>query len=203
MTRAILVPGTWGWRGATPVGAWYSMASPFVGMLSSLGLDVAGSRPDERIFTWSSDLNGVFESEHIDWRAGGENLYQYIVPSLCKGARIAPEDTTCVAHSHARQVVLYACAAGLKIGHLVTVCSPVRIDMAPIVKAARPNIGTWTALSTDDSDEWQYPGEDEWCPTRTDDFADANVTVEGAGHSGLVDETKYFQRWLDNPSWLK
>ncbi len=203
MTRAILVPGTFAWRGSTPANAWYAPTSAFAKMLTGLGLDVAGSRPGERGFTWSTDLNGVVETEHIDWRAGGCSLYEYVVPSLCEGSRISPAETTVIAHSHGRQVALYAAAAGLKIGHLVTVCSPVRLDMAPIATAARPNIGTWTALSTDDSDDWQIPGEDQWCPTRDDVMADANINIPGVGHSGFLEDAVNFPRWAQNVRWLR
>lgn len=202
MTRAILVGGTFAFRGSIPVGAWYSPTSLFSAMLTGLGLDVAGSRPGERAFTWSTDLDGIFESDHVDWKAGGASLLEYISPSLCQGARIAPADTTIIAHSHARQIVLYAAAAGLRIGHLVTVCGPVRFDMEDVAKKARPNIGTWTALTSDDTDWIEILGEDQWCPTREETLADANIVVAGAGHTGLVDDPLYFKRWQENSQWL-
>ncbi len=202
MTRAILVAGTFGFRGSIPVGAWWSPNSAFAKMLAELGLDVAGSRPGERPFVWSSDLDGVFESQHVDWRAGGSALYEYVVPSLCAGARIAPAETTIIAHSHGLQPALYAMAAGLQ-GRLVSVCSPIRADMQAITKLARPNISQWVHLY-DPDDPIQMLGEDDpWLSTRDAVLADANVQISGMGHTGAVEDEKNFFRWKSNVQWLR
>ncbi len=201
MTRAILVAGTFGFRGSIPAGAWWAADSPFAKMIASLGLDVAGSRSGERSFIWSSDLDGVFESEHVDWKAGGSSLYEYVVPSLCAGARIAPAETTIIAHSHGLQPALYAMAAGLQ-GRLVSVCSPCRADMQAVTKLARPNISRWTHLY-DPDDPIQVAGQEPWACSRDAVLADANVQIPGMGHTGAVEDEKNFFRWLANPTWIK
>ncbi len=202
MTRAILVAGTFGFRGSIPVGAWWAPSSPFASMLAEMGLDVAGSRPGERPFIWSSDLDGVFESEHVDWKAGGSSLYEYVVPSLCAGARIAPSETTIIAHSHGLQPVLYAAAQNLHIGHLVSVCSPIRLDMAPVMKAARQNVGRWTHLYSPD-DPIQLAGQDPWACSRDCMQADANIQIPGMTHTSAVEDPTYFFRWKANAQWLR
>ncbi len=203
MTRAILVPGTFGFRGSIPANAWYLPTSPFAQMLTGLGVDVAGSRPGERCFTWSTDLDGVFESEHVDWKAGGASLLEYISPSLCQGARIAPSDTTIVCHSHGLQPVLYALASGLLCNHLVSVASPIRFDMQSVTKIARARVKNWVHLY-DADDPIQMLGEDDpWNSTRDAVLADANIQIPGMGHTGAIEDEKNFFRWLANPQWIK
>ncbi len=203
MTRAILVAGTYGYRGTVPAGAWWAPGSPFARMIEGLGVSVAGSGEGERPFVWSSDLDGIFESEHVDWRAGGAALYEYVVPSLCAGARVAPKDTTIVCHSHGLQPVLYALASGLQCNHLVSVCSPIRADMQAVTKIARANVKTWTHLY-DPDDPVQMLGEDDpWLSTRDAVQADANIQIPGMGHTGAIEDEKNFFRWLANPTWIK
>ncbi len=203
MTRAILVAGTFGFRGSIPVGAWWSPGSAFAQMLEGLGVSVCGSGTGERPFIWSSDLDGVFESDHVDWRAGGSALYEYVVPSLCAGARIAPAETTIIAHSHGLQPVLYALASGLQCNHLVSVASPIRADMQAVTKIARANVKTWTHLY-DMDDPVQMLGEDDPLnSTRDAVLADANIQIPGMGHTGAVDDPANFFRWKANTQWLK
>ncbi len=203
MTRAILVGGTFAFRGSIPANAWYLPTSPFAKMLTDLGLDVAGSRSGERCFTWSTDLDGVFESEHVDWKAAGASLLEYISPSLCQGARIAPKDTTIIAHSHGLQPVLYALASGLQCNHLVSVASPIRADMQAVTKIARANVKNWTHLY-DEDDPVQLLGEDDpWNSTRDAVQADANIQIPGMGHTGAVDDPANFFRWTANTQWLR
>ncbi len=170
-------------------------------MLTGLGLDVAGSRPGERCFTWSTDLDGVFESDHVDWKAGGASLLEYISPSLCQGARIAPADTTVICHSHGLQPVLYALASGLLCSHLVSVASPIRADMQAVTKLARANVKTWTHLY-DPDDPVQVFGEDGLLCTRDCVQADANISIPNMGHTGAFDP-EYAFRWKANGQWLR
>jgi hypothetical protein len=198
--KAVLVAGTWAYRGSVPVTAWWHPWSPFATMLETLGVRVLGRRDGERPYVWSTDVDGVPGSPDVDWRAGGAALYEYLVPSLCPDARIPPVETTVVCHSHGLQVVLFAAAAGLTIGHLVSVCSPIREDMAATTKTARPNIGTWTHLYSDASDAWQLAGSDDL--SRSSVVADANICIPGVGHTGLVEDEKNFPRWIAHAAWL-
>lgn len=202
MTTAILVAGTHGWRGEVPADAWWSPQSAFaMYVFSTFNLAIAGRVPGQRPFIWTTSEDGALGQAFdalIDWRAGGENLYQYAVPSLCAGARIAPADLTVIAHSHGRQVVLFAAEAGLEIGHLVTVCSPIRADVDKLTPHARARIGRWTHLYSDESDSWQIAGElgDGHLGWRREEpQADANVCVPGVGHTGLLEDPANFARW--------
>jgi hypothetical protein len=207
MTTVILVGGTWSYRGDPSTNEWWWPTSPFATMLQGQGLAVAGLSPPERPFIWTTSEDGMFGGAAdlmIDWRAGGENLYQYAVPSLCAGARIAPADLTIIAHSHGRQVVRFAAEAGLEIGHLVTVSSPIRTDVNTLTPHARARIVHWTHLYSDHSDLWQIGGEigDAAClPSRVEPEADVNLCVPGVGHTGLLEDPKNFPLWQTHPLW--
>lgn len=191
--KVCLVAGTHGFRGQDHQGQWWWPTSPFAQLLEAAGVEVLGKG---RPFVWTTDVNGVV-GEKIDWRVGGENLYQYLVPSLCTAARVAPAETAVVAHSHGLQVALFAAAAGLKIASLVSVCSPVRGDMFKVAEAARPNIAHWTHIYSP-GDFWQGSGElndGHFGIVRTHPLADRNEKADDVGHTGVLEDPRHFPLW--------
>lgn len=194
MGRVILVAGTGGWH----EGEWNEATSPFVAYLRSHQVEPIFA--DNRPFTWSTDLGGVgFGDKDLRcWHAGGINLYSYIVPPLCPDKRIPPIDTNVITHSHGLQVALFACAEGLKINTLISVCGPIRKDMAPVAAKARPNITKWINLYSDGSDRWQWFGEffdGHLGIVREAPLADVNKQIPETGHSGLVRDPQFQPQW--------
>lgn len=196
------IAGTHSWNGR-PDGEWWQWGSPFTEYLATLGWDlVCPSRP----FIWTTDLGGIPWHRgrgHYDWQAAGENLYQYLRPALHSDDKyVEIQDRNLIAHSHALQVVAYACAAGLKVNRLITVMSPIRKDrMEDIYQAARPNIGHWLHLHADK--DWTQIGgamfDGAFGIYRQQPLADENVEVHGAGHSKLVRDPAWFLFWR---AWL-
>src|SRR5690348_2667600 len=127
--RVILVPGTWH-------GEWSDPDSPFWTFLEAQRF-----RP-LKFRGWSGDVDGLphvidpQKSEKLsDWIAGGWALF-YLLRNL------PYERRNVVAHSHGGQVALFAAGlARVQIHRLITVCTPVRKDMADIRKLAAPRIG--------------------------------------------------------------
>ncbi len=201
--QVILVAGTYGWRGQDAPHEWWWPTSPFADLVRSLGHTVLGAG---RPFIWTTDVNGAIGAgDCLDWRCGGINLYEYAVPSLCPQSRVPPDALTVIAHSHGLQVALFAAASGLKIGHLVSVCSPIRQDLAKTTRLARPNIARWVHIHSDDSDQWQVLGEfgdGSIGITREAPLADENYFVPGVGHTGMLEQAN-FSHWIDHPQWLK
>lgn len=196
--KVLLVPGTHGYRGAPAIGQWWYPGSPFESRLRAEGIDVVG---ETRPFVWTTDLTGLMRGKvSADWRAGGENLYAYAVPPLCPDRRIKPEDLTIICHSHGLQVVLFAAAAGLKIARLISVCSPVRDDMAVVAGLARPNIARWMHThSSRWSDHWAWLGTwfdgNPFSAPRRHPLADFNIDTKDAGHTGILDDQARFPEW--------
>jgi hypothetical protein len=210
VTRVIVVPGTWGREQD-----WYRPWSPWARYLVSLGVEVF--EPNGRPFLWSTDAGGwqgwrrwfgrTSTRDHWDWMAGGDALFNLIVPPLAPERRIPPAETRVISHSHGLQVVLYACAYGLKIDTLIDIAGPVRADMRPILDAARPNIRQWLHVHSDGSDKMQWLGE----------LGDGTlgivrgVTLPGvvnhalpkAGHSGVLRDPVWFPRfWPGAVDWM-
>ncbi len=204
MTRFLPIAGTHGWRGE-PAGNWWQQGSPWLRYLREQGcVPYAPARP----FIWTTALDGVpwpwqrARTQHLTWRAAAHNLYAYLVPPIfggdANGVAATPTATRIVAHSHAAQVVAFACAEGLIVERLITIGSPVREDMADVWRQARPRIGTWVHVHSDASDRWQWLGTlgDGVCGiVRAMPLADRNVAVPGVGHTGLLTDPEAFGWW--------
>jgi pimeloyl-ACP methyl ester carboxylesterase len=198
--RATLVAGTWAWKPGDSRIPWWQSGSPFCACLAAAGIPVVSTK---RPFIWSTDLD-MRQDSHMDWRAGGVNLYAYLVPDLCEDRRLPPEQTLVIAHSHGGQVALYAAAEGLKIDTLITVATPVRGDMAAVIVRARPNIRFWRHIHGGWKDHVQLLGgllDGRFSLRRAFPEADENVEVSGATHSEFLnDQVKYLERWRGE--WL-
>lgn len=214
VTRFLPVAGTHGWRGGQ-TGGWWRDGSPWLSELASRGFEPYNSK---RPFVWSTHLDGhtgvlrkwlgklipwrKTQSRHLVWEAAGLSLYAYLVPPVWNGAAngidVPPHETRVVAHSHALQVVAYACAEGLKIDRLITVGSPVRADMMDIYAAARDNIGYWLHLHSDYSDLIQLAGslgDGVLGIVRAHPWADENQRVRHVGHSGVLTNEDGIRMW--------
>lgn len=175
-------------------GQWHQPDSPWMAWLRTQGF--VQLVPDRRSFVWSTNVDGLLPwRKQATWRAAGENLFAYIVPPLAPERRIPPRCTFVLCHSHAAQVVLHACALGLKIAELVDIAGPVREDMMPIARLARPNIAHWQHLHSDRSDRMQWLGEigdGALGIVREHPLADVNHPMPKAGHSGVLNDPRWF-----------
>jgi hypothetical protein len=193
MSTIITVPGTNGRQLASP---WWVSEAPLM-VFFGAQRGVVQAYPDDP-FDWSTDLDGEFLGDtHSDWQAGGDAL-RYYLRGMALGCR------NVVTHSHGLQVALYAAAKGCRIDSLVTICGPVRHDMEPVVRLARPHIGLWVHVHSDQSDPIQIAGslfDGGFLPRRDEPLADRNDSVPGVGHSGLLYEPAYFHHWIDR-GWL-
>ncbi len=199
----ILIAGTGSWADDGRVD-WYAPQSPFAQFLSAqqlsptFGPGPAGPAP----FIWSTSLAGIpLVSRKATWSAAGAALAYFTAVT----ADVRGPETAVIAHSHALQVVLYACAEqGLRVAALISVGSPVRADMQAVAARARPRIGHWLHIHSDGSDRWQWFGElfDGHCGiVRAHPLADVNDTVPGVGHSTLLRDPAQQHHWLDR-RWL-
>lgn len=205
--RIVIVPGTWA-RDA----AWHQPGSALTSYLESRGVAVHRG-PDGRGPVWSGDVNGrpwrrwVGVEDHSDWITGGHALLTWIVPPLAPECRLPADDTYIVCHSHGLQVVLYACRFGLRVKRLVSIGSPVRADMLPVATLARPHIGEWLHLYSDQSDHWQWLGaigDGALGVVRQHPLADVNWRVPGVGHSRILTDPDMFDRvWPAVVDWLR
>lgn len=201
MTPVLLVQGTHGW-GRDDAVQWWEKRSAFCTFLQREQLSTLGG---DYPFIWSTDLDGVgfFKGKgrrHINWESAGCNLLAYLWPRLSSrfDDYVPLGDRNIIAHSHALQVVAYACAQGLKINRLVTVGSPVRKDMADVYEKARPNIGVWTHVHSDGSDRVQWFGElfdGHLGIVREAPLADRNVLIASVSHSRLLNDKTCFAFW--------
>jgi pimeloyl-ACP methyl ester carboxylesterase len=187
-TRLILVPGTWH-------GDWVEKESPFRQYLEAHDFRCLPFRG------WSGDVDGIpaglnlaESKKHSDWIAGGWSL-MYLLRNL------PYEKRNVIAHSHGGQVAIYAAAlARLQIHRLVTVCTPVRKDMAEMYAKAKPLIGRWRHVSADGWDFMQRAGELfdgnlNWTQARKMPEAHENVLIKGIGHSKLLYAPECFPLW--------
>jgi hypothetical protein len=208
VTRFLPVAGTHAWRGQQ-TGRWWQHPSPWLTYMEGHGcVPYNAARP----FVWSTNLDGwrfiSRRGKHYDWQAAGHNLYAYLVPPLYggddNGVGVSGDETRIVAHSHGLQVVLYACALGLRVRTLVSVGSPVREDMADVTAQARPNIGFWLHLHSDGSDRMQWLGtlgDGRVGVLRGHPEADRNGAMPKVGHSGVLQDADAFALWEVN-GWL-
>jgi hypothetical protein len=200
------IPGTWGFRELPTPADWQHPQSPFSIYLSDRSLfQVKATRG----FDWTTDVNGSHFwqrwfgrlGDHRDWIVGGRNLAVWMLSPYDEyPAYVELIDRNIIAHSHALQVVLYACASGLKINKLVSVAGPVRADMQAVAEKARPNIGQWVHVHSDRSDRTQWFGEigdGVLRIARQHPLANQNVPLPMVGHSKILTDPTAFHWWED------
>lgn len=174
----------------------------------------AGFQPLRQVpFLWTTRVNGSDgwrrwfswvipreweRGDHLDWQAAAKSLTWYC-EAECKPDAI-------IAHSHAGQVVAYACAnEGLTVPLLITVSTPVRADMDVEYQATRKAVGTWRHLYDPSTDPIQWAGgfgDGSIHPTRLMRWAHENYAVDGAGHAGALHDPRFAQEWQAE-GWLR
>lgn len=204
-TRLCAVGGTWAYASdEAKRGSWWNVGSPWWEYMRSHDVIPVGQRP----FTWTSNVGGLFTlhrgGRFSDWSAGGDALRNYFESPTHPDCPfdVALTDRRIVAHSHGGQVVLHACAQGLRIHTLITIGTPVRDDMRYVMDQARPRIGYW--LSVSDASLWR--NKMQWLGSVTDghlgvrwhyDVADVKLTVPDVGHSLLLYDPRTYHLWAD------
>lgn len=204
------IPGTHGDDGE-PTGLWWHDGSPLMRYFAEDGL---GHLNAERPFTWSTDLNGHrfwrrwfgARDDHRDWIAGGYALSYYAWPVRDLDQYLSINERNFIAHSHAGQVVFYACAlGGLRVNRLVTVGTPIRRDMQAIIARARPMIGQWLHIRGDHDNVAIWGGLGDGRISRSRDFKDDGPdwtdVVPGIGHSRVLTDPTQFHHWRQR-AWL-
>lgn len=167
------------------------------------GLEQLETNPLKR-YMWSTKLDGI-DSVNETWDAAGRALAHYIAPPLLGESLVKPEDTYCIAHSHAGNVVAYACGKyGLKINGLITVGTPIRKDLYEIYQAAVPNISRHLHIYAGWRDYWQILGSlfgGQFGIHRKHPFTVHNEQVPGGNHGSILRDPKFFPLWLER-GWL-
>ena len=178
-------------------GQWWHRSSKFASFLAEHGLFVLEHKDGQ--FVWSTDLDGLGQRSMNDWVAAGKALKYYM-------ACVPYSQRNLIVHSHGLQPALFACADGLKIRRLVSVCSPVRKDMMATAKDARPNIGRWLHIyALGWKDKMARLGQlfdGNLSLKTTHPLADINAGVKGAGHSSVICEEEFFHHWVDD-GWIE
>jgi hypothetical protein len=200
------IQGTHSWHGCDTTAQWWQKDSPFNAYMKHYQFSLVG---EDDPFIWSTDLDGVpfGRPEDLDWEAAGVNLRHYICPPRVSLEHHLPYDhRNLIAHSHGGQVVLYACANGLKIRRLITICAPVRLNkrMRLVAAAAKPNIEHWLHIWSGHDDTIQWLGSlFDWQlrNRRAHPSAHANVHVPRVGHSRLLNDPLVFHLW-EQQGWL-
>lgn len=194
MTTLCLVPGTHG-------GAWAEPGSALRAYLEQLGFRCI-------LFPWSYDVGGApsltdadKKGRDSDWAAGG---YSTRFEILARGLRYA--DLNFAVHSHGIEPLIYQAVLpaiegleAIRIRSLISICSPPRADAQPLYQQARAAgmIGYHKHIHAIGWDFWARAGQAfdghfgwnlEW------KGADANVGIEGIGHTGLLEDPKWFAR---------
>lgn len=210
MIPFIAIGGTWSWNGSSK-GQWYDTGSPWSANMRGHGFEhhhllTGAPRP----FVWDTDVDGnqfwrrLFRKAPsvTGWQSAGMNLLNYCVPAIAPDRCIPPCELHVIAHSHAGQVVAFAAADGLKINTLITVSSPVRADLTEVYRRARPNIGFWLHIHSDQSDRFQWLGEvgdGHLGIVRNHPFADQNNSYQAVGHSQILNDMTLFNDVWSGP----
>lgn len=182
---------------------WDHPDSPFSQFLWQLGLEPLKTADADR-FGWDGALDGVDRHDYT-WDYFGKALYHYFVPPLFQGVpAIPPEQTFIIAHSHAGNLVAYACGKyGLKVEGLITVGMPVRGGrMEAIYAAAAQNIRRHLHLHAGWRDYWQVLGsmfDGRWGIHREHPHA-RNFRMPG-GHGDVLRDPDLFPLWIER-GWL-
>jgi hypothetical protein len=220
MAAYIPIPGTWALFSDTGQPDWWQAGSPFTTHMRSQ--DFRLLRPDNP-FVWSTQINGHKfwtrwfggrdTKDHADWKAGGAALRYYVDHGPCPRCgwhEVPVRHRNILAHSHGLQVVLYACADGLRIRRLVSFGSPIRSDMRAVAMKALPNIDRWMHVydpTCEDRIQWlgQFgDGVIDLHPDRTVDLQNVvNHPIRGVGHSELLCDPRQFHHLAPIIAFLK
>lgn len=189
MSTYLPILGTWAYDGTPDAGEWWNPGSPFSHYLAMYGLEYL--EPDEP-FIWDGHIDGI-DGKRVIWTAAASQLAYRL-------KRLPLERRNLVAHSHGGQVALLA-ANLVGINRLVTVATPVRLDMRPSVLGASI-LGGWRHLySTGWTDYMQLLGslfDGAWSLERRFLVPTCqNIGIPGGvGHSRLLTDPTVFDWWV-------
>lgn len=177
--------------------AWHDIDGGMAALWASYGWDVLDR---DMPFVWSTRLDGVWGASHT-WQAAGYGLWYWSrAITYQRYGQIRP--ISVVAHSHGSQVALYAANYGMPIDLLVTMHSPVRMDMASIYKRARKNIKQWVHIYSR-WDLWQMMGgllDGCFGIVRKMSLADYNICAPRNGHTVALDPMAWKEQGWDQ--WI-
>lgn len=211
------IRGTWGYRGLFDQNHWATHGSPVTQYLEGHGLRLLTDSRG-RGFTWTTALDGWQITRRIfgkptdisDWEVGAACLCDYYLPPSVDPMYHVPGSKVIVlAHSHGANPAIIAAALGLKINVLVTVSSPVRVDvLRKYGREARPNIG-YHLHYWSDGDRLQAAGgagDGHYGIIREYAFSEQHAPIyacnqnvrlpRAADHSGLLHEPSWFSELL-------
>lgn len=218
-TFYVPVQGTWSLYDKDGKPQWWRPESEFSKFMLSKGLRIL--RPDDP-FYWSTDVNGTkfwnrwfgdSTKDHGDWIAGGAALRYYLDrPCIkCGWHQEQVRHRNLIAHSHGLQVVLYACAQGLRVRRLISVGSPIRADMFEgensVAKKALKNIDGWLHIHDNTlTDRMQIFGEfgdgEFFGQSREVPFGTVvNDGLDKIGHSQILWTPEKIKLWEDR-GWI-
>lgn len=149
----MIVPVGGTWSQSSRERDWWRPDSVWVANLRNAELALLdGAEP----FEWSSAL--AISDHDPAWRTAGLALKWYVDARLDQETAATmelrlgrPPSVELVAHSHGGQVVAHALAAGLRVKRVVTVGTPVRLDVADEWARGRVNIAQdWTHIWTEE-----------------------------------------------------
>lgn len=197
--RYLAIAGT---GGAGRPDEWSALSSPFTAFLRTQGLTPL-VEDERRSYGWDTALDGI-DGHDYAWDYSGKNLFHYIVPPLGSGEpSIPPAETFIIAHSHAGNVVAYACGKyGLKVEGLITVGTPIRGNLTSLYEAASKNIARHLHLHAGWKDYVQALGslfDGRFGLHREHPFA-TNQQMPG-GHTDILCKPALFPLWVDR-HWL-
>jgi hypothetical protein len=185
----MFVQGTWGYDDE-----WWRPYGPFARAVTAKGHTVINSRP----YWWDTEMGGIgFGDDDLrGWEAAGAHLYDRLQPPGCTcAAFIKPSDLIIIGHSHARQVIKFACHLGLAAAKVILVSGPVRKDVDRQTGGARANIGRLVCINGGRKDRMQIFGgafDGHWGILRKDTQADEHQTFEDADHSSFLSNPAHF-----------
>lgn len=203
------IDGTWGWHGLiNDKNEWTHPDAPLWDYLRPRGLKVRADVKG-RGFSWSTSLEGFQIWRRLfmrraglgAWEVGAVNLVDYHMPQTVDPRfHLKGCDTHIVAHSHGGNLPYIAAALGLKINVLVTVSTPVRMDVLHKYGTdGRKGIGFHIHYYSE-GDRTQAMGElgdDYFGVMRKHPLADLNLALpQAAGHTGLLNNPFYFDKLL-------
>ena len=191
--NVLLVQGTWGdddtwWRRSQ---VYPDGNGTFADAVVAAGHTLVNGRP----FEWSTDLGGVgFGNRDLNtWKGAGRHLYDYCDPPR---VGLGPIPNLCIiGHSHARQVIKYACSFGLAAETVLLVSGPIRKDVDRETTEARTHIGRLICYHGGAQDRMQWFGElfdGVVGVKRHDPEADDNRRIKSASHSTLLRDPAFY-----------
>lgn len=209
MWRYVTVHGTWDWTGVVR-GRWYDPHGPLAMLLRECG-GVPVVDHDGHPFVWDSGLAGWrwwrrwggarwADRDLARWRAAAHHLRWFIgaAPGPYEG-RLPGSATHIISHSHGAQVVLMACALGLRVQTWIDVAGPIRRDVLDRYGAqARRQIAHWIWV-VDSQDPWRIlgaVGDGAIGTPARHPLADVTYHIPGIGHTDLL---RHPTRW--RPVW--